>query len=51
MIATVVILLLIVLYSIFVIQKKKKDIKEGKFCSCGCQDCPSGTLCKRKMKK
>ena len=38
---TVIILAVIALYCFWVIRKKVKDVKKGKFCSCGCQDCPS----------
>lgn len=45
MAATILILVLIAIYSVYVIMNKKKQIKEGKFCSCGCQDCPSKIKC------
>lgn len=32
---------LIAAYAVYVIYKKAKDAKAGKFCSCGCGDCPS----------
>lgn len=41
MAATIVIVLLIAVYCIWVIRRKYRQAKEGKFCSCGCQDCPS----------
>ena len=40
MIAGIVIGVLIALYAGFVIVKKVKDIKQGRFCSCGCDSCP-----------
>lgn len=40
-----IIVALIIVYTVFVIYKKVKDIKKGKFCDCGCsscsQNCPS----------
>jgi hypothetical protein len=36
---------LIIAYAGYVIYKKIKDIKAGKFCSCGCGDCPSKAKC------
>ncbi len=36
---------LLALYTGYVIYKKVKDIKAGKFCSCGCSDCPSKSKC------
>lgn len=41
MIATIIIGLLIASYAGIVIIKKAKDMKNGKFCSCGCSDCTS----------
>jgi len=35
----------IAIYVIYIIYKKVKDIKAGKFCSCGCGDCPSKEKC------
>lgn len=32
---------LIAVYAAYVIHKKVKDAKAGKYCSCGCSDCPS----------
>lgn len=40
-----IILGLILLYSGWVIYKKVKDVKKGKYCSCGCSDCPSKIKC------
>lgn len=40
-----VILGLILLYAGWVIYKKVKDFKKGKFCGCGCSDCPSKVKC------
>lgn len=41
MIATIIIGILIASYAGIVIIKKAKDMKNGKFCSCGCSDCTS----------
>lgn len=41
MVATIVIGILIAAYAGVVIYKKAKDIKNGKFCSCGCSECAS----------
>lgn len=38
---TIILIALITVYCFWVIRKKVKDAKRGKFCSCGCQDCPS----------
>ena len=45
MVATIVILTLIATYASCVICKKFKDIKKGKFCNCGCGECPSKMKC------
>lgn len=42
---SIIIIAFIVIYSGFVILKKIKDIKAGKFCSCGCENCPSKSSC------
>jgi hypothetical protein len=48
MIATIILAVLIGLYFLWVIRKKYKDVKKGKFCNCGCSDCPSsGKKCKK----
>lgn len=39
---------LIAMYAGFVIYKKVKDVKAGKFCSCGCGDCPTKSKCRDK---
>jgi hypothetical protein len=36
---------LIAAYAAYVIYKKVKDAKAGKFCSCGCSECPSKGKC------
>ncbi|WP_167958309.1 FeoB-associated Cys-rich membrane protein [Anaerosporobacter faecicola] len=36
---SILIVAAIVAYAGFVIRKKVKDIKEGKYCSCGCSGC------------
>lgn len=36
---------LIVIYAGYIIYKKIKAVKAGKFCSCGCGDCPSKMKC------
>jgi len=36
---------IIVIYSIYVIYKKIKDMKKGKFCSSGCTNCPMKDKC------
>lgn len=41
MIATILIGGGIALYAGFVICARLKDIKKGKYCSCGCKGCPS----------
>lgn len=38
-IAGIVILALIIVYSVFVIRRKIRNAKEGKYCSCGCSGC------------
>lgn len=38
--ATIILALGIGLYAVWVIKKKVKDAKNGKFCSCGCAGCP-----------
>lgn len=47
----VIIGLLIILYAGFVIYKKVKNIKAGKYCSCGCSDCPSKMKCMDDLEK
>ena len=37
--ATVIIGVLIVLYSGYIIYRKIKDLKQGKYCGCGCDHC------------
>lgn len=46
--ASIIIVVAIVIYAAFVIRKKVKDMKAGKFCSCGCSDCPSSKKCHTK---
>ena len=36
---------LIIIYFIYVIYKKFNDMKNGKFCDCGCGDCPIKDKC------
>lgn len=31
----------IAVYAAYVVYKKVKAVKTGKYCSCGCSDCPS----------
>ncbi|ROR26412.1 attachment p12 family protein [Mobilisporobacter senegalensis] len=45
--AEIIIVVLIVLYTGFIIYKKAKDMKKGKFCNCGRDDCPSATKCRK----
>lgn len=45
MIVEIIIVALIVLYAGYVIYKKVKDMKKGKFCNCGCEECPSNSKC------
>lgn len=45
MIVEIIIVALIMLYAGFVIYKKAKDMKKGKFCNCGCDDCPTASKC------
>jgi len=35
----------IAIYVAYLIYKKIKDVKAGKFCNCGCKDCPSKEKC------
>ncbi len=35
------------LYVVWVIRRKIKDIKKGKYCSCGCQDCEQSCQSKK----
>lgn len=49
MAATIIIGIVIAVYVGIVIHKKVKDMKNGKFCSCGCNDCASN--CNKKMIK
>lgn len=46
MIIKIILILLIASYAGYVIYKKVKDIKKGKFCNCGCEKCPSKNKCK-----
>lgn len=46
---TIVIGILVFGYATFVIRKKIKDARNGKFCSCSCEGC-SGN-CKKTVKK
>lgn len=39
--STIVIGLLITVYAGIIIYKKVKNIKQGKYCNCGCKDCIS----------
>lgn len=36
---------LILTYSCWVVYRKVKDFKKGKYCSCGCSECPSKIKC------
>lgn len=45
---SIIIVAAIVVYAAFVIRKKVKEMKAGKFCSCGCSDCPSAKKCHTK---
>lgn len=45
---TIIIGILIGLYCCYVVFKKIKDMKKGKFCNCGCDHCPSSVNCKTK---
>ena len=38
---TLIIVLLLGAYVFYVVRKRVREIKAGKFCSCGCADCPS----------
>lgn len=51
MIVGLIILFLIGIYAVYVVQKKVKDFKNGKHCSCGCSDCPSSSKCHTKIKE
>lgn len=46
----IIILVLIGICVFIIIRKKVKDIKNGKFCNCGCQECPSHEKCEGKKK-
>lgn len=39
---------LIAIYFIYIIYKKMKDIKNGKFCDCGCDSCLIKSQCNSK---
>lgn len=39
MIFSIILLVLIGAYAGFVIYKRVKDIKKGKYCNCGCDNC------------
>lgn len=41
----IIIVGLIALYASYVIYKKVKEMKNGKFCGCGCSGCPSSKSC------
>ncbi|ARE64730.1 MULTISPECIES: FeoB-associated Cys-rich membrane protein [Bacillota] len=43
------IIISIILYSLWTIRKKIKDLKNGNCCS-GCSSCPVGSKCATKMK-
>lgn len=51
MMATVIIIGLVALYACYVIVRKIKNIKAGKFCGCGCDGCSgcSGTKKKKEI--
>lgn len=44
----ILILGVIVIYAGYVVYKKYKDIKKGKFCGCGCDGCSSQSKCHKK---
>lgn len=46
-----VIIGIIVIYFIYVIYKKIKDMKKGKFCNCGSQDCLMQDKCDMQNRK
>ncbi|WP_310604987.1 FeoB-associated Cys-rich membrane protein [Anaerosporobacter sp.] len=46
--ASIIIIAVVALYAAVVIRKKVKDMKAGKFCNCGCSDCPSANKCHEK---
>lgn len=49
MVFTVIIIVLIAAYVAWVIYRQVKRYKAGKFCDCGCENCPSKTRnCKYK---
>ncbi|BCN32244.1 FeoB-associated Cys-rich membrane protein [Anaeromicropila herbilytica] len=45
---TIIIIGVILMYSGYVIFKKIKDVRNGKFCSCGCDGCSASKGCKSK---
>ncbi len=47
MLVTIIVSVLIFGYAAFVIRKKVKNVREGKFCSCGCGGCARN--CKAKI--
>lgn len=47
MLVTIIVSVLIFGYAAFVIRKKVKDAREGKFCNCGCGGCTKN--CKAKI--
>lgn len=54
MLATTGIAALLILYAIWVIRRRIREIRAGKFCSCGCESCTgscSGTDKKQKQSK
>lgn len=48
---TIIILGVIIIYSGFVIYKKVKDIRNGKFCSGSCDGCTSMKKCSAESEK
>lgn len=45
---TLIIIAVLAAYCAVIIRKKVKDVKAGKFCSCGCESCSA--KCHKEMK-
>lgn len=45
----VIIVIAIILYSVWIIRKERKDLKNGACCG-GCSSCPVGNKCSVKIK-
>lgn len=45
--ATYMIVGAIAVYAIYIVQRKIRDWRQGKFCGCGCQSCAGKPACNR----